>query len=65
MLAVLGLGWGREGSTTTAAHLRAVLGVGQRLELFAVAGWITVLAACLLRYGRVPTGPGPGDEDTQ
>ena len=64
LLAVLGLGWRREGSTTTAAHLRAVLGVGQRLELLAVAGWITVLAVCLLRSGRVPSGPGPGDEHT-
>jgi len=47
------------------AHLGAVLEVGQRLEPLAIAGWITVLSACLQRSGRVPPSPAPGDEDTQ
>lgn len=61
-LALLGLGWGLEDSETAGGHLRAVLGIGQRVELLVVAGWIGVLSACLLRAARVPTVADPGAE---
>ena len=60
-----GPGMGPGGVHDHGAHLGAVLEVGQRLEPLAIAGWITVLSACLQRSGRVPPSPAPGDEDTQ
>jgi hypothetical protein len=59
-LALLGLGWGLEGSETAGGHVRAVLGIGQRVELLVVAGWICVLSACLFRAARDPTVAEPG-----
>jgi len=61
-LALLGLGWGLEDSETAGGHLRTVLGIGQRVELLVVAGWIGVLSACLLCAARDPTVAGPGGE---
>jgi hypothetical protein len=64
-LAVLGLGWGLDESTTAAAHVRALLGVGQRVELLIVAGWITVLSFCLLKAGQTSTMTSHGNEDSR
>jgi len=61
-LALLGLGWGLEDSESAGGHLRTVLGVGQRVELLVVAGWIGVLSACLLHAARDPTLAVPGAE---